>query len=102
MKLTFKQFLESSETSGRSLSADEALDIFMDRVRGMKPNVMRSLLAEILKQAEVDVDVSEIDDPKVLIGMIGNAVEKFAYEDFMHDIVPPVIGSDEYYNMPPG
>ena len=100
MKLTFKLFLESVDTSRRSISSEEIMDNFMDHVQVMDARQMRSLLQHMLKMANVGVDVSEINDPKVLVSMIGNTANKLEDNEEFNEFLISFLELDDVH--PPG
>ena len=90
MKL--KPLLES-----RSISSAEVMDNFMDHAKVMNTRQMRSLLDRMLEIAGVGLDLSEIKDPKVLLGMIGNAANKLEDNEEFNEFVISFLELDEVH-----
>ena len=94
----------------RSMSKGEVLDHFFDRIKGFTTNNLQDLARELinieLTGSEFDQnsakfpDPENIDDPRILISMIGNLSNELSdneSEDF-HQLIVQVLGTDEIHS----
>ena len=75
MKL--ENLVESDPRVGGTPSEEEMLNTFMDQVKGMNVRSLQSLTRELVLIAnerglDIDTNPSEVADPRVLLGIIGN------------------------------